>query len=293
VKHLVVNADDFGMTAGINSAIVEAHTSGIITSTTLMANGPAFSGAVRASELQPYLGVGCHIVLVDGEPLLPPNEVRSLLGHDPQHFRTTIAEFAKAASMNQLNPDEIEAEATAQIHKLQGAGIEVSHVDAHKHAHMFPAVLVPILRAAAKCGVKAIRNPFEPSGTLPLNSLIVDKKLAARAVEVSMLRILYRRRFLGKVRHFGLSTTEGSLGVAATGSLDLLLFEQMVKRMADGTWELVCHPGHNDVDLANARTRLRRSRGIEFELLASARARTILEENEVRLISYHTLPRLS
>jgi len=280
------------MTAGINSAIIEAHATGIVTSTTLMANGPAFSGAIRASELQPYLGVGCHIVLVDGEPLLPLNEVGSLLGHDRVRFRTTIAEFAKAVWMNQLNSEEIEAEATAQIRKIQEAGIEVSHVDAHKHAHMFPSVLVPILRAAMNCGVRAIRNPFEPAGTLPFHSLMVDKKLAGRFSQVSALRLLYRRRFFRNVRRFGLSTTEGSLGVTATGSLDHLLFEQMIKRLEDGTWELVCHPGYNDADLAKAQTQLRRSRGVEFELLASARARTILEENEVHLISYHTLPRL-
>ena len=150
---------------GVNRAIVEAHERGIVTSTTLMANGSAFDDAVSLAQSRPRLGVGCHIVLVDGVPLVRETGSHSLL--DPssttrtQRFREGISKFAALALLGRLVPDEIEAEAASQIGKLQSSGIAVTHLDSHKHTHMFPQVFKPLLRAARTCGVKAIRNPFE------------------------------------------------------------------------------------------------------------------------------------
>jgi predicted glycoside hydrolase/deacetylase ChbG (UPF0249 family) len=103
------------------------------------------------------------VVLVDGTPALGREQVSSLMVPDSEsRFRESLITFACLTAARRLDPDQIENEITAQIQKLQSAGITVSHVDSHKHTHMFPVVLRGMLRAAGKCGVKAIRNPFEP-----------------------------------------------------------------------------------------------------------------------------------
>src|SRR5204863_8267646 len=78
MKRLIVNADDFGFTRGVNAGILRASESGILTSATLMANGDAFGEAVEMALANPRLGVGCHLVAVGGRPVAPPSEIPSL-----------------------------------------------------------------------------------------------------------------------------------------------------------------------------------------------------------------------
>ena len=143
MRRLIVNADDFGFTAGVNRAIVEAHTRGIVTSTTLMASGPAFNDAVRLAREAPRLDVGCHLVLIDGEPVLDAVRLPTITSRDSGtgRFRDGLKSFAARALTSRFDPAEIEAETGAQIRKIQSAGINVSHLDSHKHTHLFPAVL--------------------------------------------------------------------------------------------------------------------------------------------------------
>ena len=133
-----------------------------------MANSRAFDEAAALARSltgsNPHFSVGCHVVLLDGEPVLPAERVSSLLQPGAQngsHFRDKLNDFVVASFRGKLQPDEIEAEATAQIQRLQAAGVEPSHFDTHKHAHMFPAVLRPLLRAArsvqCSCGSQSIR----------------------------------------------------------------------------------------------------------------------------------------
>ena len=158
----MVNADDFGFTSGVNRAIVKAHTDGIVTSATLMANGPAFCEAKELAKQFPKLSIGCHVVLIDGEPVLPLAKVPSLT--QSGRFRDDLKTFATRALTGQLDATEIAAEGSAQIRRVQAAGVCVSHLDTHKHTHIFPKVLRPLLLAAADCGVRAVRNPFGKIG---------------------------------------------------------------------------------------------------------------------------------
>jgi hopanoid biosynthesis associated protein HpnK len=287
VRRLIINADDFGLTAGVNRAIVEAHEHGAVTSATLMANGQAFDEAVALAQSTPRLGVGCHIVLVDGPPVLPRARVRSLLspgGNEDgrPHFRGGIGKFGALALLGRLAADEIEAEATAQIRKLQADGIAVTHLDSHKHTHVFPHVLRPLLRAAKACGVRAIRNPFE---RMQGSQLAASPSLWRRWTEVSILRSL-AKQFREAVQEAGISTPDGTLAIVATGSLNERLLRIMVENLPDGTWELVCHPGYNDADLQGVRTRLLESREQELRILTSPSTRDLLTANQVELISF-------
>ncbi len=296
MRRLIVNADDLGMTAGINRAIVEGCEKGIITSTTLMATARAFEDAVaRARDLSqshPRLSIGCHIVLLDGVPVLSPERLSSLMERPPHNgkaeLRISLNGFARSALTGRLRPEEIEAEATAQIARIQNAGIAPSHFDCHKHAHMFPAVLKPLLRAARERGIPAVRNPFGAQFQTPFNRMIRSPKLWRRAAELSVLRS-FAATFQREVKAHGLRTTDGSVGVAVTGTLDLNGFLKLMEALPEGTWEFVCHPGYNDADLDCVRTRLRQSRAQELAILTSPEARAALQRRGIDLISYHDL----
>jgi len=277
VARLIVNADDFGLTGGVNRAIARAHGQGIVTSATLMANGPALDEAVRFAKDTRALSVGCHIVLVDGKPVLPISVVPSLV--EGQQLRRKLWKFAMDVVQGRVSVDEVEAEAAAQIRKLQDAGIQPTHVDCHKHVHMFPIVLEGVLRAAKACGVNAIRNPFEPAFARLGNGL--------RSLETGVLHTVYAKQFVHRVRQFGLVTTDGSLGVTATGTLDAASFDAILRRLPPtGTYEFVCHPGYNDGDLAAAGTRLLSSRESELALLCSPGARAGVTEARIELINF-------
>ncbi len=287
MRRLIVNADDFGLTAGVNRGIVEAHGGGIVTSSTLMANASALDDAIRLAGSSPGLSLGCHVVLVDGAPVLECNRVSTLVNRrrDGQ-FEEGIARFAFRVLRGQIDTDQVEAEVTAQIRKLQSAGVQVSHLDTHKHTHIFPQVLRPILRAATTCGVRAIRNPF---GRLAFSQIANRPGLWKRYGQLKMLNA-WAAAFAQTVAAAGMSTPDGSLGIVATGSLDGRLLRLILENLPEGTWELVCHPGYNDDALQRVRTRLRDSREVELQLLTSASARKWLTQAGVQLISYHGLP---
>jgi chitin disaccharide deacetylase len=290
VRRLIVNADDFGFTAGVNRAIVEAHTCGIVTSCTLMANGRAFEDAVRLAKTVPQLSVGCHVVLIDGAPVLEATRLPSITSESSRgaHFGEGLKSFAARALAGRLNPEEIEAEASAQIRKLQTAGISVTHVDTHKHTHLFPAVLRPLLRAARACGVGAIRNPFGPRTPLKSSALLMRPNLWTRYAQVRILRTL-ATKFRDAAEHEGMMTPDGTLGIVVTGALDEKLFHAIAQSIPEGTWEFVCHPGYNDDDLKSAKTRLRESRETELRVLTMPEAKQVLLSHEIELISYRGL----
>ncbi|MGA7886279.1 MAG: ChbG/HpnK family deacetylase [Acidobacteriaceae bacterium] len=261
---LLINADDFGLTPGVNGSVVELHRAGVLTSATLMATGAFFDDAVALARATPTLEVGCHIVLVDGTPALEPAKIPSLVRPNGQ-LRPTLGRFAADLYLGRIRPAEIEAESTAQIRRLQQAGLRVSHLDTHKHTHLFPRVLRPLLRAARACGVPAIRNPFEPAWAVRATA----GSPALRRLQVAMLGI-HRPAFRRLVRQAGLATTAGTLGVLATGTADVPgALRRLLAALPSGpeTWELVCHPGYPDEHLDRVVTRLRASRAQEHAAL--------------------------
>ena len=290
MRRLIVNADDFGFTSGVNRAIVEAHTRGVVTSATLMANGPAFAEAAQLAATLPQLSIGCHIVLVDGDPVLPADQVSSLtLGHSKTaRFRDGLKAFAARVLMGYISPEQIEAEATAQIRKLQSFGIAVSHIDTHKHTHLLPGVLRPLLRAAAACGVRALRNPFGPRRPLRSNQLLARPGLWTRYCQLRFLRH-FAAKFREAASQEAFVTPDGTLGIEVTGVLDETLFQAIAENMPEGTWEFVCHPGYYDAELQAAKTRLRESRETELHALTLPQAREVLRRNGIDLISYRDL----
>lgn len=271
-----MNADDFGLTPGVNRAIVELHQEGVLTSTTLMAAASATGEAIALARANPGLGVGCHVVLVDGEPLLPREQVPSLIDADTGRFPPKLTTFLRRLFTGRIRTAEIEAEAAAQMAWLKNQGLRLTHIDTHKHTHMFPPVLRPVLRAARAAGIGAVRNPFEPEWAIratPRAGLV-------RSAEVMALRRFgpYFRRVL---KEEGFVSTDGTIAVAATGVVNADTVRALLKKLPEGTWELVTHPGYNDADLDKVRTRLRASREIERKALG-----VIREFEGIELVSF-------
>jgi hopanoid biosynthesis associated protein HpnK len=264
VGRLILNADDFGLTAGVNRAIVELHRAGVLTSASLMARSTATDEAIELAPATPSLGVGCHVVLVDGEPVLHAQELPTLVDPRTGRFHPTQSAFFKLLITGRIHYSEIEAETTAQIILLQNRGLHLTHIDTHKHAHMFPAVLRPVLRAAKAAGIRVVRNPFEPAWS----RRVTHGAPWLRRAEVLLLRLL-EPTFRRIVAAEGFTTTDGVIGVLAAGTLDSTTVSSLLRNLPEGTWELVTHPGYNDSDLAQAHTRLLASRETEREALSA------------------------
>jgi chitin disaccharide deacetylase len=285
VPRLIINADDLGLTSGVNRAIQEAARSGAITSATLMASSSRFEEAVGIARKLPELRVGCHVVLVDGEPV--STGLKSLT-NEATTFRSSLKDFALAATQKRIAQDEIQREAEAQIAKIQLAGLAVTHVDTHKHTHMFPHVLLPLIKAAKARGIYRIRNPFEPFRAWPGAALMGRPGLWIRTFEVAILK-KFSAEFFRTIREEGMRTTDGSVGVIATGKLNQSVLLSTIQALPEGTWELVCHPGYMDAELAAAGMRLLASRQVELEALQSEPTRNALAKRGVELISYEDL----
>jgi predicted glycoside hydrolase/deacetylase ChbG (UPF0249 family) len=285
MKRLIINADDFGLAPGVNRAIVELQQAGALSSTTLMATAPYFSPAVYLAFAQPALSVGCHVVLVGGSPLLRPDEVPSLL--DPRRpaafsLRPTVGSFLRDLMRGRIREQEIEAEAVAQIRRIQLSGVTVSHIDSHKHIHAFPRALAPLLRAARLCGVECVRNPFEPPWSLRATRVASTWRRA----QVHFMRS-QRKAFLRLTKEHDMLTADGSIGVLATGCLDAKVLRSMIQAMPNGTWELVCHPGYRDRALEEAHTRLLTSRDTERSALLEVIPEAVRRDPELSLTDFH------
>lgn len=285
MRRLIVNADDFGLTSGVNRAIALANREGVVTSATIMANSRAFQEAVDLARAQPGLKTGCHVVLIDGEPLT--RDANTLTTGSPR-FRSSLKAFAAAAVRKQISPDEIQREVEAQICKIQATGLNITHVDTHKHTHIFPHILRPVLQAAKACGVRAIRNAFEPWRCWPAPAVLRTPQMWPRVLAVACFGT-FARVFRRAVQEQGMATTDGTIAIAATGKLHLKMLLATLEALPEGTWELVCHPGYSDADLQASGTRLTQSREVELAVLTSREVKELISRRRIELISYADL----
>ena len=289
---LILNADDFGLTPGINQAVEALHQAGALTSATLMASGPAFNDAVAIAQRNPQLGIGCHLVFVDGVPASPAASIPTLLGADRRTFRTSLLDFVQATLRGAIDPEDLARETQAQLQILKRAGINVTHIDSHKHTHLFPAIAGPVLAAVRRSGVHAFRYPYEPSWSRRLSSATPG----IRRLEQAALDLFEPRFRLTINLEPGAPTTHGTLGIAATGSLNeqtLYCMLTELEQHPEAVYELCCHPGFNDPALAEQNTRLRTSREIELRALLQIVPELRRSRNPPQLIHYGNLGRSS
>lgn len=286
MKTLILNADDFGMTRGINEAIVRAHREGILTSATLMATGAAFDDAVAKAKATPTLGVGCHLVLTGGTAAAPREKIPSL-ADERGHFPESLLAFVAKVSSGAIRTEEIELELRAQIEKVRNAGIEPTHVDSHKHTHAHPRVLRAVCRVARELKIPFLRKPVEDLRD-SWNSFRGEERstfqlAGAAAVSVSSWR------FTVTTQNFGLRSPDYFLGLAATGQLGPDALCRLIGRVRDGNTEIMLHPGFCDADLLLFGSRLQEQRQKELDALLAPECRGIVTKSGIQLITYRQL----
>jgi hopanoid biosynthesis associated protein HpnK len=290
MKRLIVNADDFGWSEGVSRGIAEAHRNGIVTSTTLLANGAAFEAAVQLARREPRLGVGVHLNLSDGRPILASWDVPSLVNAQGQ-FSGGPLRLAARMFAGRLQAAEVEAEWDAQISKVRKAGIHPTHLDGHKHVHMLPALFPIALRLAKRHGIPAVRVSVEhfigPTGGwngVRRNRRDLPAILKQRAQASALNWMATDAR--DKVRRAGLACTDFFCGVTQTGFLDAPEIETILWNLPEGTTELMCHPGYHDAALAASATRLQMHRERELEGLKEVQLRKVIAAVGAELIHY-------
>ncbi len=292
MKNLIVNADDLGWTDGVNRGILDAFHGGIVTSTSLLANGAAFAAAVKSAKAAPGLGVGVHLNLSDGDPVADPESVTSLLNDDGKFADGPESLLLKRARRG-LILDEVEEEWDAQIQKLRDAGIHPTHLDGHKHVHMLPGLFEIALRLAKSHGIDAIRVSLEESSLRAALSSGANHRASVvmkQGVQARGLKLLARDARELATRG-GIATADYFCGIAQTGELTRQGLERLLKSLPEGTTELMCHPGYADEALEKTATRLQASRQKELEILTDTGIRNLVASQGIRLIDYGFLTR--
>ncbi len=287
MKNLIVNADDLGWTEGVNRGILEAFHHGIVTSTSLLANGAAFAGGVEAARSAPGLGVGVHLNLSDGPPVADRKIVPTLLNRNGE-FAGGPESLLFRRARGGLVLAEVEREWHAQIQKVRDAGIAPTHLDGHKHVHMLPGLFEIALRLAKRHDVGAIRVSLESSslraalssGARQNAGVVMKQGVQARGLK------LLARDAREQAERAGISTADYFCGIAQTGELTREGLEQFVKSLPEGTTELVCHPGYADAALRKTPTRLQDSRQTELRILTDTGIRNLVASLGIRLIDY-------
>lgn len=286
MRNLIVNADDLGWTAGVNRGIADAHRNGIVTSTSLLANGSAFEDAVRTAGELPGLGVGVHLNLSDGSPTAPAAQVKTLLNEDDK-FSGSPETLLLRLTTKALDSKEVEKEWNAQIEKVRAAGLRPTHLDGHKHVHMLPGLFGVALRLAKRHGIEAVRVSHEAS---PLRTALSDGNEATsvallQGVQARGLKLLARDA-REMAERSGIVTADYFCGIAQTGVLTKAGVQKLLSSLPEGTTELMCHPGYVDEDLRKSGTRLLESRQTELEILTDKSIRKSVADLGIRLINY-------
>lgn len=158
---IIVNADDFGINKSVNQAIIQGFKNGIITSTSLLANGDEFEEAITLSQKNPQLGIGIHLALVGGlKPLSDQDEVRSLLDENG-YLVDNHTIFIKKLGLGEINLNEVYKELDKQFAKICQHNIRITHVDGHQHMHILPQILPMVIALMKKYGINKMRIPDE------------------------------------------------------------------------------------------------------------------------------------
>jgi predicted glycoside hydrolase/deacetylase ChbG (UPF0249 family) len=284
-KRLITNADDFGWSRGITDGILQAHQEGIVTSTTVMANQPASEYALERALHAPKLGIGIHLRLCDGPPVLPATEVRSLVTSDGR--LCSIAELRQKLRRGSVRKSEIEAEFRAQIGWLKERGVTPTHADSHHHVHVHPTVAGAFRRALAAEGIRRMRPASQECW--PKNGVI------AGAHAGPLYRRVLLKSYLGVLQHTVFRKLESADCRIAfhprfREKPELLgeAWRAAFESLSPGTYELECHPGIREVGFSETDT-WRDRRELELRLLTDPGLRSWIEEHGIELITYEQL----
>ena len=234
MKGLIVTADDFGAATEVNDAVEQAHRDGILTAASLMVSGAAASDAVARAKAQPRLRVGLHLVLVEGRPTLPAHTIPDLVDARGL-FRNDMALAALRMFFLPHVRHQLEAEIEAQFDAFRATGLNLDHVNTHKHFHLHPTIASAILRAGKRFGLRAMRVPLEPHRVL---ARVEPAAKLAPALVTAPWAMLSRAR----LRHAGMRVPDQMFGLAWSGAMTTARLFGLIENLPDGLTEIYMHP---------------------------------------------------
>jgi predicted glycoside hydrolase/deacetylase ChbG (UPF0249 family) len=271
---LVVNADDMGLTPGVCRAVHRGHTAGVVTSTSVLAVGAAFDEAAARLRDLPGLAVGAHLAMVgEDRPLLSAGEIPTLVDRDgrfPLSYRTVVARGAAG----RIDPDDVRREFAAQLERVAGIGVGITHLDTHQHTHLWPTVAGVVVELAGTAGVAGVRLPTSRRrGPVGLGVRLLSGRLRAR------------------LQRAGVRTTADYAGLDESGALDEARFADTLRRLAGAgaaSVEVNTHPGEaGEAELGRFSWGFRW--GDELAMLTAPATRQLVDRLGYRLGSFADL----
>ncbi|HEV8336231.1 MAG TPA: ChbG/HpnK family deacetylase [Candidatus Polarisedimenticolia bacterium] len=264
MKRLLVVADDLGLTPGVNAGIAAAFRDGILTSASFLTNTAHFEQTVSLIRSLPGLKVGVHLSLVGGKPVRAPSAVPSL-APDGERFRESWRQFLPAWLLGRIKTEEVRAEWEAQIARATAAGVRPAHLDSHQHLHLLPPLWRVAAGLARRFGIPRMRLPRRGqsggdsgrgmgAGLAGEAGGASGAPLSRRALELVLARLAAvsdKAPAAGKPAETAsdLTRCDRLFGIAETGRLDLPALLGVLRRIPEGTSELVTHPGYPDPEL--------------------------------------------
>lgn len=282
-RRVIFSADDFGMSAGVNEGIVRAHRDGLLSEAGLMVNGAAFAQAVELARAHPGLGVGLHLVLVQGRATSPPAQIPALVDANG-YFRNAPIACGLRYFFQPGVREQLRREIAAQLEKFAASGLPLSHVDGHLTIHMHPTVNDLLIELAAEFGIRAMRLPRDPLAA----ALRFDGAHRLRKTFEAAAFGALSRRAAPRLAAAGIRFTERTLGLHQTGDVSENYLLHVLDELPTGVTEIYSHAAVVDTEAAAWRPPQYRSEE-ELRALTSARVRAALAERGIQVVGYRDL----
>ncbi|HEY9640001.1 MAG TPA: hopanoid biosynthesis-associated protein HpnK [Coleofasciculaceae cyanobacterium] len=278
-RSLIVNGDDFGFSTGVNRAIIAAHQSGVLTSTSLMVSGAAFEEAVALAKMHPTLGVGLHLTLGCGRSVLPPSQIPHLVDA-AGNFPDDPVQVGLRYQFNPAARRELPLEIRAQLEKFRQTGLPLAHVDGHLHHHVHPVVLREVVNLADEFKIKVIRLPSEELGA----TLKLDQTNLMTKVVWSLVFAGLRRHGEKLLNAQGIRYADRVYGLLQTGRMTEDYLLGLIPQIQANVVEIYSHPAIAPVDPSG--DALLNAGESELGALLSEQVRHQIIQHNFRLINY-------
>ena len=281
IRNIIINADDFGLSPGVNQGIAQAHNQGILTSTSIMTNMPAAENAVEIAKKTPSLAVGLHLNLTTGKPISRDKITRPLIDNNGRFCHSP----SKLCLMTLISPavrNAVRAEAQAQLCWLVDHDIQPTHIDSHGHIHTYPLVFSIVFQLARRFGIRALRYCYEPAyvskSPWPLPALGLAKKAAT-------IRTFAK---INRFQNASLFRTNALLGISHFSKIDCNFFRTVAVYDNNPCIEIITHPGYSN-DIEKSLTSLTTQRELELDTLCSDKTRKILDTENIKLVHFDNI----
>jgi len=270
-RRLIVNADDFGLSASVNQAVIRAHRDGILTTASLMVNEPGCAEAVKLAKENPKLGVGLHLTLLFGHSALSPEKIPGLVNSRGEFIGNSVQVGMKYFFKRSLR-EQLRAEIHAQFEKFRAAGLPLDHVNGHLHLHLHPVIFKILMEDSEALGIRHLR--------LARDCLACSRRMSRghwlyRISTAVIFECLSNRarKTLGqkKIRH-----AQITFGLLQDSRVDEEYVLKLLPELPDGDSELYSHPSLDKFKH-------------EFDAIVSPRVREQVEKLGIQLIRYQDL----